>query len=51
MRKSKLLKGGLLAVFLLAAFLLPLTASTGESAAEGGGFYATTGGSRAQAVP
>ena len=41
MRKSKLLKGGLLAVFLLAAFLLPLTASTGESAAEGGGFYGT----------
>ena len=40
MRKSKLLKGGLLAVFLLAAFLLPLTANSGESAAEGGGFYA-----------
>lgn len=41
MRKSKLLKGGLLAVFLLAAFLLPLTANSGESAAEGGGFYGT----------
>ncbi len=41
MKKSKLVKGVLLAVILLAVFLVPLFIGSGESAAEGGGFYGT----------
>ena len=41
MKKSNLIKGALLAVILLAVFLVPLLMGSGESAAEGGGFYGT----------
>ena len=41
MKKSNLVKGVLLTVILLAAFIVPLLAGDGMSAAEGGGFYGT----------
>ena len=43
MNKSKtgVIKGVVLAVILLAVFLVPMFAGSGESAAEGGGFYGT----------
>jgi len=41
MKRSNLVKGVLLAVILLAVFLVPLLAGSGEPAAEGGGFYGT----------
>lgn len=40
-KKTKLVKGILLTVVLLAVFLVPLFLGSGESAAEGGGFYGT----------
>lgn len=40
-KKGSMVKGILLAVVLTAAFVVPLLAGNGESAAEGGGFYGT----------
>ncbi len=39
--KTNAVKGVLLAVILLAVFVIPMLAGSGESAAEGGGFYGT----------
>lgn len=44
MKRSKLIKGVLLAVILLAVVLIPLGFNPGESAADGGGFYGTAWG-------
>ena len=41
MKRSSLIKGVLLAVILVAVFLIPLLLGSGEAAAEGGGFYGT----------
>lgn len=40
-KKGMMVKGILLTVILAAAFVVPLAAGSGESAAEGGGFYGT----------
>ena len=39
--KTNAVKGVLLAVILLAVFVIPMLAGSGESAAEGSGFYGT----------